>query len=109
MARRKKTGGTFTLAGKTQDGKQIVQGAFAMVDTYGIPLDIVLSTLEDRGMLPDWLDFYESALAAGWNPKNVITKLEMAIGDVYGPLFLEGWKTMMADYMVHRSLYRKDG
>jgi hypothetical protein len=63
-----------------------------MVDTHGIPLDIVLDKLRDAGMMPDWVEFYEVAVSRGWKPSGVITKLSEAVGDVYGPVFRETWE-----------------
>ena len=78
-----------------------------MVDTHGVPLPIVLSQLEDSKMIPCWITFYEKAVAAGWKPQGVISKLESAVGDVYGPRFKEGWLSLMKAYVQHRRLYRE--
>jgi len=79
------------VVGATSDGKQVVSGAFALVDTHGIPLELVLERFEEAGLMPDWLAFYDDAVAAGWKPSGVVTKLTEAVGDVHGPEFREGW------------------
>jgi alanyl-tRNA synthetase len=64
---------------------------FPFVDTHGIPLDVVLDKLREHGLMPDWLEFYESAVKAGWHRERVVHRLEEAVGDVYGPEFREAW------------------
>lgn len=105
--RRRKQEPQFVVIGQMPDGRRIVTGAFEMTDTHGLPLDIVLSTLEDRKLAPCWITFYEKALAAGWNAKNTMAKLEAVVGDVYGPGFKESWLPMMKSYIQHRDAYRK--
>lgn len=62
------------------------------MDTHGLPLEVVLDKLKEHGMMPDWLDFYESAVSAGWKPSGVAVKLTEAVGDVYGPEFRTEWE-----------------
>ena len=78
--------------GKTEDGKLVVTGLFELVDTHGIPLDIVVSKFEERGLMPSWTHFYDKAVKAGWKPEGVVQKLRGVVGDVYGPKFREGWE-----------------
>lgn len=75
----------------TPEGVFVVQGVFPLVDTHGIPLDLVLDRLKDHNMMPDWLDFYQSAISCGWKPSGVMAKLTESIGDVYGTAFREDW------------------
>jgi len=71
------------------------------VDTHGLPLDLVLDKLQGSGLMPDWLDFYDTATSRGWKPSGVVTKLAEAVGDVYGPEFRVAWearfKTLITD------------
>ncbi len=68
----------------------MVQGVFPLLDAHGVPLDLVLDRLRTAGMIPDWLELERAARAAGW--KRIENRLAEAIGDVYGPTFLEGWR-----------------
>lgn len=77
--------------GETEDGKPIIGGWFIMVTTYGVPIEIVVSGLDDSGRMPDWLDFYLMAISEGWNPKRTIGRLRQVVADVYGSSFAEGW------------------
>jgi len=65
---------------------------FRMVETYGIPLDIVVLFLDQRGIVPDWLHFYEMGVKSGWKPEGIVSKLDEAIVDVYGPDWRDQWK-----------------
>lgn len=70
--------------GITPDGVPVVDGVFKLVDTYGIPLDIILSGLKKSNMLCCWTSFFESSVKAGWKAKSTLVKIETAVGDVYG-------------------------
>lgn len=69
-----------------------MRGVFPFVDSCGIPLDIVIDRLKDSGMVPDWVEFYDEAVKAGWHPGRVVLRLSEAVGDVYGPTYREGWE-----------------
>ena len=86
------------VTGVSPEGIQSVSGVFKMVDTYGLPLDIIIDQLKDRGMMPDWIDFYDQAIKVGWKPKGVLSKLSEAIIDVYGIDFYTGWLSRMEEY-----------
>ena len=60
-------------------------GWFPLVNSEGIPLDVVLGTLRHRGLVPDWVEFIESCLKCDWNEGSLRTKIETSVGDVYGP------------------------
>jgi len=83
------------VVGKTPDGKTVVDGIFTMVATYGVPLDVVVSFLDDRGHVPDWVSFYKQAVREGWPSDRTLLRLEAVVGDVYGPVYREEWKKRM--------------
>ena len=62
------------------------------MDTHGLPLEVILSIFEQRGLVPDWLGFIESAKKAGWNPKGTRAKLQTAVLDMYGSEYLQEWQ-----------------
>jgi hypothetical protein len=66
-------------------------GTFRFVDEQGLPLDLLVDWLKDRGMMMDWLDFYRSSVEQGWPRKRTTTRLRMVVGDVYGPEWAEEW------------------
>lgn len=65
---------------------------FDLVDTHGVPLDVVVQLLDERGYVPDWLHFYRRGVEAGWRPDGIVSKLESAVVDVYGPDWRDRWK-----------------
>lgn len=79
------------ITGKTSDGKIVVGGWFYYLTTHGVPLDIIISKIEDKNGIPDWLDFYFIAIREGWHPDRTIGRLRNVIADVYGPDFAEKW------------------
>lgn len=78
--------------GQTPEGLVVVSGVFPLVDTHGIPLDTVVEVLKSRSYIPDWLDFFDQAVRAGWKPSRVITRLAEAVRDVYGSEFSQEWE-----------------
>lgn len=72
------------VSGKTTDGKFVVQGVYRLHETSGIPLDIILEAIRERGMMPDWEGFIAEAVAAGMSEHRALSKLEPAISDSFG-------------------------
>lgn len=85
---------TFRQTGVMADGR-IVLSFFPLVDTYGLPVEMAVSQLVERGYMPDWLDFWLEASRCGWAASNTYTRLEAAVEDSFGPEFAEGWKITM--------------
>lgn len=52
----------------------------------GLPLDIIMSILEENNMIVDWIDFYQEGLKHGWKVKTLLNRIETAIGDYYEPV-----------------------
>ncbi len=52
---------------------KIVSGheVFKLVDTHGLPLDIIVLELRDRGLGFNVHEFIDSALLAKWTPKRI--------------------------------------
>jgi hypothetical protein len=86
MARRPRP--SFTKVGKTKDGKTVVSGLFRLMDTQGIPLDIILEFLQISDLVPSWTHFYKEAVVSGWTHKTTILRMETVITDIYG---IEYW------------------
>ena len=95
----------LVITGQTADGVLVVD-AFKLVDTIGLPLDIVLDELRGRRMMPDWVKYYEDSLAGGQAPDRILLRMEDAIGEVYGPAFREQWSGTMQAYLRVRDRYR---
>lgn len=63
----------------------MLAGWFPLVNSEGIPLEVLLGKLRDEGLVPDWPDFIEEAIRHGWNLGSLRTRIETSTGDVYGP------------------------
>lgn len=74
----------------------MVGGIFFLVDSEGIPLDLVVDRLNDQGFMCDWLDFWRDAMKQGWKPDRTYLRLQSVVGEVYGPAFREGWEQSMS-------------
>ena len=83
------------VTGKTEDGKLVIGGVFKLNDTYGLPLEITLDKLNEKNMLPDWIEFWQSAMKAGWTQERTWIMLTSSIGDVLGPEFRKEWEKRM--------------
>lgn len=75
----------LALAGRTVDGRAVVSGVYRVHETSGVPLDVILESVRERGMLVDWQSFVREAVAAGMSRERAISKLEAAIVDSFGP------------------------
>ncbi len=80
------------LAGKTEDGKEVIRDVAVLVGTHGIPLDIVLAYLYERGQVVDWEDFIRSYMAEGASLRTIRAKIHEAIGVIYTPSQQEEFK-----------------
>ena len=54
-----------------------------MISSNGVPLDLVLEYLDRKGLVLDWLGFYDEAVDRGWKVNTVIKKIHYACCDVY--------------------------
>jgi hypothetical protein len=70
--------------GQTSDGRRIFSGLYKFYETIGLPLDTLLSCFQEKNILPDWIDFYQSARKAGMEHGRIISKLEADISDSFG-------------------------
>jgi len=55
-----------------------------LVDTLGIPLEIILERFEQENIVVQWQKFYDMGLKVGWNEQTVIDRMKYAIIDIYG-------------------------
>ena len=70
---------------KVVDSTKIVDGGkiFKLVDTWGLPLDIIVMELRERGLGFNVLQFAQSAKKAGWKSGRVHWMLKSS-GNVGG-------------------------
>lgn len=70
--------------GTTSDGKVIVAGVFRFFATHGIPLEVLMSLLSDKNVMPCWISLYREARQAGIQHSRILSRLDTAIQDAYG-------------------------
>lgn len=79
--------GLLSVVGKTEDEKVVVAGVYRTYETEGLPLDVILDSLRSRGAVPDWEAFVREAEDAGMGRDRILSMLDPAISDSYGPEF----------------------
>jgi|SRR5208283_663253 len=87
--KRNKAKSLLIQTGVTPDNKMVMGGCFAFYETYGVPLNIFLMCCVEHNWIPDWIDFYLSALSAGMEHGRILSKLEEAINDSFGKEFCD--------------------
>lgn len=74
--------------GKTPEGRIVVSGVFGMVETHGIPLELVLARSWEEGMIPDWVELIDSMVRAGKPMDRAVEAVRVAVSDAgYPPDF----------------------
>lgn len=73
--------------GMTVDDKIVVSDTFKFVGTHGLPLDVLLHVLKDKGLVIDWLDFIQDARRDGWKDRTIRARILAAVADVFGPSY----------------------
>jgi len=73
------------VVGRTVDGKTVVAGVYRFYETTGVPLEVTFSFLEEREVIPDWTAFVLEAVEAGMKTERILSMLDPAIADSYGP------------------------
>lgn len=77
----------LTEAGRTVDGVGVVTGVYRFFETHGLPLDVLVDGLRERGYMPAWEAIVDDAVAGGMDRSRAISKVLEAASDVYGAEF----------------------
>jgi alanyl-tRNA synthetase len=93
------------IVGLTQDNKTVVNGSkiFKIMESVGLPLDIILYELKNNDLIVDWIDFYETALKSNWTIKTLFDRLEPALSDVYDKDMSEGILKRLKYYIMEQN------
>lgn len=74
-------------AGRTVVGTTVVTGVYRFFETHGLPLDVLVDGLRERGYMPAWETIVDDTVAAGMERSRAISKVLEAASDVYGARF----------------------
>jgi hypothetical protein len=99
---RRRRGALLRITGKTTDDRDVVSGVFKLFDTNGLPLDIVVSYIHERGKVVNWPDFVEAAEKAGWLDKTIRLRIKEAVTDAYGGDYYKEWLIRFDAWMAQR-------
>ena len=75
------------VIGKTSDEKMVVKNCFLFETTYGVGITDMLLHLKEHNMVPDWIDYYESAITRGVMPDTILSRVRVGTVDAYGELY----------------------
>jgi hypothetical protein len=77
------------LVGETTDSRRLVDGVWAMYETYGLPLDIIFDLCIQKEWMPDWMALYKQMCGSGMKHSRILSKLEESINDSFGKEFCD--------------------
>lgn len=72
------------VAGRTEDTSMpVVRGVHRATASFGVPLDVAVAFLAERGYVVDWEDFVRGTMEDGASPNTVLSKVREAMVDFY--------------------------
>ncbi len=77
----------ITQIGMTTDDKCVMSGVYRFAETYGLPLDMIFTIMQERNQMPSWVSFYKEAKSAGMKHRRIIAKLSEPMREVFGADF----------------------
>lgn len=77
------------ISGQTTEGYPVIAGVFDLVDSQGIPLSILLESFKEKNIVVDWDHFLTQSIKRKWNWSTTLSKIEEAVGEVYGKHYKE--------------------
>ena len=86
---KKRSSTSFTLNGKTTDGKNVYGNVLKILESRGIPLEMALEYIDSQNGVVDWVEFIDTSLVIGWKLKSTINRIHTACVDVYGKEYAE--------------------
>lgn len=86
--------------GMTTDGQTVLAGVFYLVGSCGVPLEIILGYFKDNNYVVDWPEYTQHALKDGARLHNIQSKIEAAIGEIYGPVYRKEWSRLFELYLT---------
>lgn len=80
----KKLNRKVVVEGKTEEGMTVVSNVFRMLETQGVPLDLIVDTFHNANITIDWISFYNEAKRSGWGDKTILDRIKYSLFDVFG-------------------------
>jgi hypothetical protein len=74
----------LAVSGVTSDGSRVISGVFKLVESQGIPLDLLLDHFRKNNLIVDWVDFYNTARTFNWNIRTIMARIEESVTIAYG-------------------------
>jgi len=75
------------IIGQTSNKLLVVNGAYHLYSTFGIPLEYICLVLSQNRYIIDWLGLISDAIGVGMKQSNIISKVKVVTLDVYGKEF----------------------
>ncbi len=76
----------------TSDSKPSFGGVFALYDSIGLPIEMIIRQFNNYDLQINWLSFKEDALKAGWTSETIKSRLYEGVLIEYGPEYLKEFK-----------------
>jgi alanyl-tRNA synthetase len=57
---------------------------FKLSDTHGLPIEIAVQEILEKGLSINWLEFIKAAQIAGWKNRKIKEKIKSAMQDLIG-------------------------
>jgi hypothetical protein len=95
---------TINTPGTTTDGTVVVDDVYGIYSTFGLPLDVLLTVLQTKNLMPCWISLYHDAYEAGMKHTRIVEWLRPALADVYGAKFRDnviGVLDKLHDLKIH--------
>ncbi len=88
------------ITGKTIDGRFTVNNVFSLIGTHGIPLEVVLGYIKDKGYVVDWEVYVSDAMKDGAKLRSIRGKIIAAVGEIYGPVYVKGFTQRFDEFFA---------
>lgn len=68
----------LSVVGSTPDGARVLSGVYVFCATFGLPLDVTLSLLMQKGCVPSWEHYIVEGLNEGAKKSTLVSKIVSA-------------------------------
>jgi hypothetical protein len=84
------------------DGKPVIAGVMRLMESQGIPLQVILTHFDITGLVVDWPSFIEEGISLKWRITTIIARVEEAATDVLGKEAAQSIVSGMKIYYLSR-------